>query len=561
MKSKFQKNTLIGSLFFCLLLGVICPFYVQKALANHSNKRVLFISSYSYAWETVPEQIKGIQSVLSPEVLLDYKFMDTKNCSSKKYMKLFYQSMKTYLSHVPAYDAIIVGDDDAFQFALKYQDSLFPNIPIAFEGVNDIELAQSASQNPYISGVIESLSYENVIRLATDLYPEATTLTAILDDTVTGQSERKKYYQYKNQFPKLSFEEINTSQLTQKEIEEKLESLNDTTILLYIMCSENADHHKYIGTEGIELVTQTAPIPTFSIVSIGLGYGFLGGEIVSQKQMGAIAAQMVQDYFNGTDFSDIALQTNAPKTFAFDENVMNWFEISHSKLPEDSEFINHQNTFWEQNKEMVQITFAIVLIFFFFLLVLLVDNIRRRNLNIKLEKARLSLQHAATYDSLTNLPNRGVFMERLEEKMESRKKFFVILFDIDHFKIINDTLGHNNGDLVLQEFASRVQAQCDYCFQTYRLGGDEFTALVDDSDPETAYQYAVKIQQAFSKPFLLEGNPYRIHSSIGIACFPKDGRNVAELVAAADDAMYVAKNNGRDTIVLYHPTNASIKPK
>ena len=84
------------------------------------EKRVLFISSYSYAWETVPQQIEGIQEALSDEASIDYKFMDTKNLTSEESSELFYQSMRQYLSEVDAYDGVIVGDDAAFLFALDH---------------------------------------------------------------------------------------------------------------------------------------------------------------------------------------------------------------------------------------------------------------------------------------------------------------------------------------------------------------------------------------------------------------------------------------------------------
>lgn len=88
-----------------------------------AKKRVLFISSYSYAWETVPEQIAGIKEVLNEDVVIDYKFMDSKNLTSSESVDDFYRHMVYYLGEVEPYDAIIVGDDAAFNFAVDNKDT------------------------------------------------------------------------------------------------------------------------------------------------------------------------------------------------------------------------------------------------------------------------------------------------------------------------------------------------------------------------------------------------------------------------------------------------------
>ena len=110
-------------------------------------------------------------------------------------MELFHESMCQYISEVKPYDGVIVGDDAAFQFALDYREELFQGIPIAFEGVNNINLAVEVSKNePLISGVVEELSYVNTIELAQGLYPNATKLVAILDDSITAESDRERFH-------------------------------------------------------------------------------------------------------------------------------------------------------------------------------------------------------------------------------------------------------------------------------------------------------------------------------------------------------------------------------
>ena len=131
----------------------------------------------------------------------------------------------------------------------------------------------------------------------------------ITTDVGQHQMWAAQYYKYKNIYPQYEFDEINASKLSQHDLIEKVKSLDSDTILIYIMCSSDKDGNTYIDSQGIKLVSENAPVPTFSIVSIGMGKGVIGGEMVSQKEMAKIAASMVQQYFNGTDVSSIEVQT------------------------------------------------------------------------------------------------------------------------------------------------------------------------------------------------------------------------------------------------------------
>lgn len=541
----------MGMIFRLVAVILLCGCCVAGVSAETEEERVLFISSYSYSWETVPEQMEGIKEALGEDVILDYKFMDTKNVTSSESEELFYQSMKQYLSEVPSYDALIVGDDAAFQFALKYQEEFFKDVPIAFEAVNDIDAAAEASKEPLITGVTESLSYKNTISLAYRLYPGAKRIVAVLDDTITGEVERKAFYSYDEVFETLNFEEINASEMPQEDLKKKIASLKEDSILLYIMCSEDADGNHYIGSQGIEFVSSNAKIPVFSIVSHGMGHGLLGGEMVSQKQMGKIAAQMVKKYLDGEDFSKIGLQTETPKLFCFDEDVMRKYDISVSALPKNVEIINHRQTFIEKNIAMIRISLIIFAVLLLIVCVLLVDNVHRRRLNNELEKVKLSLLQMVRYDTLTGLYNRSVFMKTVKEKITKGEQFALVLYDIDHFKDINDKLGHNNGDIVLKGLADRVKEICDDNFTVYRLAGDEFTAIINDCSKEVVVKYLEKIQSAFREPFLLAGEEYNVHSSIGVAIYPQDASDQTDLIAAADTAMYQVKNSGRNAYAFY----------
>ncbi|CUI03568.1 putative bifunctional diguanylate cyclase/phosphodiesterase [Massilia antarctica] len=157
--------------------------------------------------------------------------------------------------------------------------------------------------------------------------------------------------------------------------------------------------------------------------------------------------------------------------------------------------------------------------------------------------------HQANYDALTGLPNRHMFMDRLRHetrKADRGAAFLALLFiDLDHFKAINDRLGHARGDLVLME-ASRRLASCVRSSDTLaRLGGDEFTVILSGLDHiGSVERIAHAIVAALALPFDLAGEMAFVSASVGIALYPPDARDIDQLVERADRAMYAAKNAG-----------------
>jgi len=157
----------------------------------------------------------------------------------------------------------------------------------------------------------------------------------------------------------------------------------------------------------------------------------------------------------------------------------------------------------------------------------------------------------ATYDSLTNLPNRTLFLERLSDALATirrqRGTLALLFIDLDNFKSVNDTLGHDKGDLLLQQAAQRLKTCVREVDTIARFGGDEFTVILQMIDSaNSAAQVAEKIIHTFTAPFMLSGNEAYIGASIGISLSPHDSSDPTVLLRNADIAMYQAKAAGRN---------------
>ena len=161
------------------------------------------------------------------------------------------------------------------------------------------------------------------------------------------------------------------------------------------------------------------------------------------------------------------------------------------------------------------------------------------------------IRHMARHDALTQLPNRVQFLEEMasaEAAIERGEKVAVLCIDLDHFKGVNDTLGHSLGDKVLQQASARLWGTTRENDVLARLGGDEYALLLRDiDDPAGAATIAERIVKVMGQPFSIEGHQVGIGASVGIAVAPQDGETADELMKNADLALYKAKNEGRST--------------
>ncbi|MES2900508.1 MAG: EAL domain-containing protein [Pseudomonadota bacterium] len=159
-------------------------------------------------------------------------------------------------------------------------------------------------------------------------------------------------------------------------------------------------------------------------------------------------------------------------------------------------------------------------------------------------------------DRLTGLPNRNVFHDRLEMDIKKAHRsglpLALLFIDLDHFKEINDTLGHQYGDMLLKQVGKRLQTYVRATDTVARLGGDEFTiTLAELHDVSTVTDVAQKIRNDLSRPFRLGGEMAYISASIGITLYPRDGSNVGDLLRNADQAMYQSKDHGRNRFTYF----------
>lgn len=182
--------------------------------------------------------------------------------------------------------------------------------------------------------------------------------------------------------------------------------------------------------------------------------------------------------------------------------------------------------------------------------------VERQRMLADLERSRQQEHHAATHDALTGLPNRTLLGDRLAKALEEARKnndhVAVLFLDLDRFKLANDTLGHATGDRLLKGVAARIAGCVQECDTVARIGGDEFTVILQGIKSATdAAAVARKILHVLSRPFSLQGYSLVVTASVGISLFPLHGEDAETLVMNADAAMYRAKASGENHFQFY----------
>jgi len=227
------------------------------------------------------------------------------------------------------------------------------------------------------------------------------------------------------------------------------------------------------------------------------------------------------------------LETILPQEIAFDN-----YEVEHDfvTIGRRTLLLNARQIEREVGKERI--------------ILLAIEDITER------KKYEEKIQQMAFHDSLTGLPNRKLFSDRLgivlAQAKRNKKKVGIVMLDLDNFKDVNDTLGHDVGDTLLKAVAERLSGTLRKSDTVARFGGDEFVLIFPDMEViEEAIQVVQKIIDRFHKPFLIDTHQLVVTTSIGIAVYPNDGMDEEILMKNADIAMYQAKQAGRARYQLY----------
>ena len=337
----------------CRLLLLIVTLSLMAAQTAVAAPRVLALISYDPTWASLTPYTIWFRDILDKKADIHYVFMNSKVLPPQ-------EAREYAMSQFPAltsdgrlpYDIVYSCDDDALDFVLDNRNTLFRDIPVVFNGINDIDKALNAAANSQMTGVVELYPLRDTIQLALSLTPNAERIIAIVDNTSTGRGFVRTLTKMKGEFTNVEITFLNTSELTQREIANYCHQLKPTDVPIFMVMTHDKDGNNYSPDDAGSFLARELKVPLYRVSDYGLGRGFIGGFELEAEASGRMAGGMIAWVLAGENISQMPVEY-APTRAIFDEQVINEFGLSKKNLPENTIYINHVPTFIDRYRDLL----------------------------------------------------------------------------------------------------------------------------------------------------------------------------------------------------------------
>jgi two-component system, cell cycle sensor histidine kinase and response regulator CckA len=355
--------------------------FVMVSAVGHSaeKKQILILNSYHKGYSWTDGIVEGIEKTFTEriencEILIEY--MDSKRINTDEYNEAFFRLMKIKYTNINL-DIIIVSDDNAFLFAVKYHRSLFGDTPIVFVGVNHFTPSMIDGHEGKITGIVQDANIPATLNTALKLHPDITQVAVICDATTTGQAYIRQAAAAESQFETLKFIYLDGTELTTSEMLARLTSLPDNSIALLCIWLKDRNGVFVPWERGYPDISKNSAVPLYGVLDSMLQYGILGGKVQSGKHHGEKAAEIALKLLEGQKVADIPVRLESPNTYMFNYQQLQRWNIPETSLPQGSIILNEPQSVYYQYKNIV---LGIIGTFAFLIVVItvLISNIIRR---------------------------------------------------------------------------------------------------------------------------------------------------------------------------------------
>lgn len=381
---KIKKNLLYSKPAFILLFLFFMFNYVWSA-----TKQVLVINSYDPGFPTFERYAKGLNEVFgSEDVIVAMAYMDSKTFIGEDNILSFKERLEYKISSFTSLDLVITVDDNALNFAINNQAEMFPDIPIVFWGINNVEFGIEQNKRPGVTGIVEDVSMRDNLELMLKLFPETKNIYAISDVTFTAKQDLKKFENLKAEFPQVELKILSLEKNSYTELAAELKKFTTKDLVLLISTYHDANGASKKFEEGLLFLNENMECPIFHLWEHGVGQGIFGGKVISHYEQARLAGRIGLEILEGKDINSIpVIDPNNFKFYMFDYQQMKKFGIKKSQLPEGSIIINKTPNLWETNWKIVLLV-LIVIVLQTLLIITLVLMYRFRKKTLKLVSAQ-----------------------------------------------------------------------------------------------------------------------------------------------------------------------------
>ncbi len=585
MTLKHCGKIMVTVLILCFILSATSS---VSAVDIQHQKSVLIIHSYNEGTDWTSEQNAGIISTLAnsdDNLDINVEYLDWKNYPTLDNLESLYSHfLFKYLNK--KLDLVITTDDAALSFVLDNRQVLFSNAPVVFSGINQEKVEELKQVYSNFTGVVEEIDPTETINMALEINPDIKNVYLVYDNSESGKSTGKIITNKINELFK-GLKVIPVNDLDFNTLLDTVSQLDNNSIVFFATYYSDALGSIINFNLAAREISSHSSVPMYHQYEFGLNNGAIGGNLLSGRLYGNHAAEIAVRVLNGEKADDIGIVYRPAARKVFDYKLLKKFNIPISRIPEDAELINKPFSFFETYKLLVGGVLSAFLILIIFVLILLmyIRKIRRIRNELRISNEELTqtyeelvatddelknqlkevseiqkelaeseekYTYLALHDVLTGLPNRrSLFEDTKRIFTDSNRKAALLFIDMDNFKYTNDTMGHEFGDLLIKEASSRLALDLFEKSTLYRLGGDEFIILAEETGQDKAEQLTSDILYSFKDKFYVNNIGLHVSLSIGIAMYPEHGNNIEDLIKSADIAMYKAKEYGKNRYVVY----------
>ncbi len=319
--------------------------------AEEAKRSILYLNSYHHGYKWSDSILAGLRSRLessSYKIDLQIEYMDAKKFNVEPVVDALLQLYREKFDHVK-YEVVVVSDDDAFNFALKYRPQLFADTPIVFCGVNQLQREALALGN--FTGVVENFDLVGTIEIALKLHPQRNKMIVIGDASTAGYAIK---HQIEDLVPGLR-DRLSVSYWTQidlTEVKRRVQQLPQDTFLFFIPYYQVMGDSHYTAEEVMHEIFMYSSVPIYTTWEFLLGAGAVGGSMISGVEHGRTAATMALEILDGKEVDTIPIKYTPESIYSFDYNVMQKLKIKDELLPREATIINTPNSLYSLSREL-----------------------------------------------------------------------------------------------------------------------------------------------------------------------------------------------------------------
>lgn len=375
--------------------------FITYLFANNS-KEVLLLHSYHKGYIWSDDISKTIEKEFSKHknIELTTVYMDTKRVADPIYLDKLAELYKAQFKK-RSFDLIIASDNNAFDFAIRYHEYLFKDLPVLFAGINNFDraLLDENSMKNYMSGVVEQVDLEKNFELIADLHPNIGKLLIINDRSKTGLAVKRDLRNIINKYEKkFKIEYIDKMEI--ENLKTKVSKLEKNDVILFILLFKDPTGKYFSYKQSFKQIKEVSKVPIYGLWDFYLDYGIIGGLLTSAIAQGEAVSNMALKVLNGKDVKTIPIIEKSPNRYMFDYNELEKFNVDVSKHLDDYIVINEPSSVYKQFTKFIIIALIIIMILST-IVVILRANIKRR------KKVELALSNQLEFDKvlLDTIPN------------------------------------------------------------------------------------------------------------------------------------------------------------